>query len=641
MLEASSKQIEPIPGKIRPEANTFTINAKWQAMIRDCPNLIVCLDTHGVVVEATIPKHLASEIKPSMLLGKSLSSLVNAAEAQELQSHLAQIFSQKSDSLVTKLNIFSESNQPLSFEAILSELSEDGCLKGYLVIMRDITAEIDRQKNFEQLTDALGDFIIETDLNATITKINRVLPPAQNPNDAIGYSLYHFVPESNHHVLKETLSSVRKTHKPAVYEIEACGPNGDPAWWENFVSPTFGRGELKGFTFVCRNITERKETAIALENACKVKSEMISRMNHKIRTPLGIMLGYAEILKDFAHTREDVASSAESILQSGRQLTELIDQMLNYERKIRQKFRPKNTEVNFIDLTSTIIDSVKSEYENHKDILIDVSYDPALPSRIILDSHRFSQIFIKLLRNSVRFTNCGTVAVRFTSNQTNDDRYLLIEFEDSGKGMNFRDQLCVFKPFVKKSESTIATLGESLTLADARLIARQMGGDLELIKSTKNTGTIFQLKVPYALKQTVSSKTPDQPLKGTKLLLVEDNADNRLLIQSFLKNAGAQVKTTQNGQEGVTTALSEDFDLIIMDLQMPEMDGYEATKALRDNHCTKPIVALTAHALPGDRKKALANGFNDYVTKPFHPSDLIRCVTDLKDQTETTRHPPQ
>jgi CheY-like chemotaxis protein/anti-sigma regulatory factor (Ser/Thr protein kinase) len=291
-----------------------------------------------------------------------------------------------------------------------------------------------------------------------------------------------------------------------------------------------------------------------------------------------------------------------------------------------------------------------------------------LPERVETDPTRLRQVLLNLVGNSIKFTESGavTIYVRFFPSQTRP----VLEFRvvDTGIGMTEAQIARLFQPFTQADSSTTRKYGGTgLGLTICKRLVQMLGGDIE-IKSEPGRGTMFRICIVARLSpnsglidpqkalsgiasgivEQASAKTSDPavlPLASLRVLLVEDGPDNQRLISVVLKKAGAEIELAENGQAAVDfVARSESdgarLDVILMDMQMPVMDGYTATKCLRERGYTKPIIALTAHAMDGDRDVCLANGCDDYATKPINRKTLIEMVRKYGMQSKNADSTP-
>jgi CheY-like chemotaxis protein len=257
------------------------------------------------------------------------------------------------------------------------------------------------------------------------------------------------------------------------------------------------------------------------------------------------------------------------------------------------------------------------------------------------DPKRLKQALSYLVSNAIKFTQVGSVNIEAClRNFDADEHRLAFIIKDSGAGINKEQAKKLFLPFAQAdSSSTRVFAGTGLGLILARKLAQGLGGDVVLQESSVNSGSVFvftidpgKLEVPMAQNEEKSSNiqvdpTPSVPrLDGKSVLIVEDSADLQLLFSHFLLASGAKVETANNGAEGVEKALSGDYHIVLMDLQMPIMDGHEALQVLKKNHFAKPVIALTAHARNEERIKCLENGFIEHLAKPVNRESLIKAV---------------
>ncbi len=281
-----------------------------------------------------------------------------------------------------------------------------------------------------------------------------------------------------------------------------------------------------------------------------------------------------------------------------------------------------------------------------------MDFDGAIPRKIMTDPLRLRQIIVNLLGNAIKFTNEGLIAVRVRCEGTGASNVLRIDVTDSGIGMT-REQIGrLFQPFTQADESTTRRFGGTgLGLTISRKLANLLGGDIG-IESEPGIGSTFTVWIGCGscvgvelIQGLTEEKLPsggeegqsDHLLIRGRILLAEDGRDNQRLISTHLRTAGAEVEIADNGRAAVEMARSQPFDLILMDMQMPELDGYDATAELRSQGFALPIIALTANAMSEDRAKCIASGCTDYLTKPIERGILLKTVLHHLGQSDVTR----
>lgn len=394
----------------------------------------------------------------------------------------------------------------------------------------------------------------------------------------------------------------------------------------------------------------REESALQAQ-ANLAKSQFLANMSHEIRTPLGVILGFAELMLDPKVREDEKRDCLKGIIRNGRQLTGVINEILDLSKIESERLEIENIQFSLTELVEEATTFLNLQAQG-KGIGLSVVYDGPVPTKIGSDPSRLRQILLNIVGNAIKFTDHGQVELRI--------KYLLnkahLEFKvtDSGIGMTPEQQKNIFQRFVQADNSMTRKYGGTgLGLVVSQKLARALGGDLIIKQSELNHGSTFVFtihnnilseheEVPvgsWQKKDGVSGidlgKQPhritDQkrPLDSTQILLVDDSPDNRILVSHILKLAGANVVSAENGEEGVKAAMASNFDIVLMDLQMPVKDGFEATAELRNLSYKKPIIALTAHVMKGDRERCLRSGFDDHVGKPIDRNLLTSAITKL------------
>lgn len=387
------------------------------------------------------------------------------------------------------------------------------------------------------------------------------------------------------------------------------------------------------------DITDRKRHEVEMQQALKqadaankAKSDFLANVSHEMRTPLTAIKGFAEILHQMLPPGSSEIQYLERLRLNVAMLSRLIDDTLDLAKVEAGKLEPQLGRVNLKATLDALISSLEFEFRA-KGLELSLIWDASAPETIISDAKLLHQIVGNLLSNALRFTQQGmvTLLVRRT-----EDGALTLLVSDTGCGIAGEDASRIFDAFTQADSSYTRRYGGSgLGLTLARRMARALGGDVELHRSEIGVGSQFLVTLPDVAVRgdqpiAISGLVPPAPpaiagdaLRGMRVLVVEDGTDNRQVIAHFLKSGGADVSFAVNGKEAVERGLEGKFDLILMDIQMPLLDGYEAARRLKAKGCLSPIIMLTAAALEEERARCLAIGCEGYLTKPFEASTLV------------------
>jgi PAS domain S-box-containing protein len=417
------------------------------------------------------------------------------------------------------------------------------------------------------------------------------------------------------------------------------------------VQPICRHGEYDGILLNVIDVTELVNARQEAEEASAAKSEFLANMSHEIRTPMTAILGFTDQIKEANCTPTERDEYLDIIQNSGYHLLHLINDILDLSKIEAGKFTIERCPMDLLSMISEVA-SIMRVRAIDKGLTLDLEFPTALPSQILSDPSRLRQALINLVANAIKFTSQGSVRVRtrFLPQWQDQGPMIQIDVIDTGIGIPSEKFEELFDPFSQADSSTSRKYGGTgLGLTISRNICHLLGGELS-IQSVVGQGSEFTLVIPTGslddvtmidepresfFSTTVSTTKEfgtDEPLAGRRILLAEDGQDNQLLIRALLTKAGAVVEIAEDGQvavERVEELAPDRFDMILMDMQMPRLDGYEATRILRAWAYTGPIIALTAHAMAGDRSKCIEAGCNDYCTKPIDRVKLIRAIQSL------------
>jgi len=380
---------------------------------------------------------------------------------------------------------------------------------------------------------------------------------------------------------------------------------------------------------------------------------VVAKLCHELRTPMNAILGFTEVLSDeFEGTGnvQTIRSAIDTIQSNGRYLLALINDVLDIAKMEagqpsirRERFSPRDL---LRDVGASLAGRARAKGLDWK-----VVVDAGVPQCVVGDAVRTRQVLLNLAVNAVKFTERGLVRIEASARRRQGVGYLQLTVIDTGVGLTAEQQARIFQPFVQvATASHHREAGVGLGLAISKSLAAQMAGTLT-VSSIPGRGSRFVFEIPVAgncdgseTKVEGRPNTPsvngrdnhaaDKVLEGLRVLIADDTADNRLLLERVSQLAGAEVTVVTNGVAAVTAAINAHrsgnfFDCVLMDIHMPKVDGCEAMRRLRDLGCNAPIIAISAATMPGDREAFLLAGFDEYVSRPIDRQLLLGTVRSV------------
>lgn len=434
-------------------------------------------------------------------------------------------------------------------------------------------------------------------------------------------------------------------------------------------------GEIQAWIGIKLDITDRVRMEEALrksenqlkvekeraEHADRAKSRFLANMSHEIRTPLSAIIGYAELLLDHQQPEESRIGYLHTIIRNGQQLTRIINDILDLSKIESDRFSLEAATFSIEDMLADI-QAMLGLQAQAKGLQLVFSSTTPIPKMIQTDQIRVKQILVNLIGNALKFTQRGGVSIKVSAHDMGktEERTsrLVFDIADTGIGLDPRECRRLFRAFEQINGSRTHG-GTGLGLYLARKLAQALGGDVTLLHSQKGVGSLFRadIVVTRASEETFTiTSTPAAPrplsekapytepgrLDGVRVLVVDDSIDMRLLVKRILQINGAEVECAKDGIEGVTRALREDFDVVIMDIEMPKSDGHEAISKLRQSSYPRPVIALTAHAMSGERERCLSEGFDEYLVKPIQSHAMLSAISNCIERytRPPNQHPP-
>lgn len=387
------------------------------------------------------------------------------------------------------------------------------------------------------------------------------------------------------------------------------------------------------------------------ETANEAKSAFLANMSHEIRTPLGAIMGFVGLMKNPALRKEDLAKYISITQRNSEQLLKIIDDILDLSKVEAGKLAIEKIHLNLEELLTDFNSSM--ELRAHENgINFKISAKNQLPITIISDPTRIKQVLMNIVGNAIKFTHKGTVELIVGF----EDSTLEFTVKDSGVGIKPEQAKTLFQPFSQADASTSRKYGGTgLGLILTQRLCETMGGKFILKQSEVGVGSTFvatvKINLPAETKFFTNFKTTIEDeskkdfdktaLAGVRILVIDDLEDNLTLINVILSEAGASVVTETDAFEGIRQAIERKFDAILMDIQMPLMNGYDVMKKIQRAGCTIPIIALTAHAMKDEREKAIKAGFSEFLAKPINSEILIETISKLHKQNQYVPPPTE
>ncbi|WP_413560359.1 response regulator [Bdellovibrio sp. HCB209] len=374
------------------------------------------------------------------------------------------------------------------------------------------------------------------------------------------------------------------------------------------------------------------------EQANLSKSQFLANMSHEIRTPLASVLGFSDVLVQEDLGEEEKQDSLAAIRRNGELLLRLIDDILDLSKIEANQLHFMKSAFNFDDLLKDLATTLSHKAVD-KGIALEIESKNQSGLFYNSDFERIKQVLLNLIGNAIKFTAQGSVKVHcFIHPERNHHDRVVFEIRDTGIGISEDEAKKLFQPFSQADISTRKRFGGTgLGLVISRELAKSMGGDLKLISSAPGVGSFFEVSMVLekatsanqTLEQKVETLSKEIDLQGAKILVVDDVSDNRLLIDRYMRNTHSEILQAANGLEAIEMMEKQKPDLILMDIQMPIMDGYETVRRIRAAGFTKPIIALTAHAMKEEGQKCMDAGCDGVLTKPARRKELLGKIQDV------------
>ncbi|MEN9522862.1 MAG: hypothetical protein RL065_1239 [Bacteroidota bacterium] len=537
-------------------------------------------------------------------------------------------------------------------------IKETGEIDHYFSIIEDITEKhwhnIQLQRNEEKYRSIIENMnlgILEVNNNDKIQYVNQSFCEmcGYDEHELLGHFASKIFLKGDGKNLMSTKLLRRIEGISDAYEIAVKNKRGEAKWWLVSGAPKFNdQGDLVGSIGIHLDITEQKKIEQELiearelaEQSAKAKENFLANMSHEIRTPMNAIIGMSrQLSRSYLNEKQSFYNNI--ISSSADHLLVIINDILDISKIEAGKLTIEQIGFDIETVASQTLLAMHQKAEE-KGIKLDLIIDDNISKVLIGDPYRLKQVLLNLVSNAVKFTEKGKVGIHCKAlNPLSGKQLLVIEVSDTGIGMDKNFINNIFTKFVQGDKSFTRKFGGTgLGMAISKQLIELMGGNIE-INSEKNKGTQIKIFLPFFIgneNDIIEKKIEpidNKALLGKKILLVEDNEINRLVATEVLFNYGAIVTEVENGKLAVEAVQSESFNLILMDLQMPIMDGIEATHIIRNElHNSIPIIALTANVIKGESSYCIEAGMNDYISKPFDEDFFINTISKWIQKNES------
>ena len=514
------------------------------------------------------------------------------------------------------------------------------------IILGQLQLETAIEERYRDLFQNSTDLVFTVDMHGAFTAMNYAAKQVFGctDQDTVGLTLHSFMDPADRRTLKDVFGMLIGGERSVLREITTVSQGGRRVVLEMNCRLRHGNGGPNAVDIIARDVTRQKREQAALEEARAAaeaascaKSEFLANMSHEIRTPMNGILGMTELTLETSLDREQ-RTNLEVVKTSAEALLTIINDILDFSKIEAGRMELEAQPFDVRRLVESCIDLVALPAAQ-KGIRAACEIDPDLPPAWIGDAARLRQVLTNLVGNASKFTEVGEIRVTVDRAATKDGCRARFRVRDTGIGIPPEQHRRIFEMFCQADGSTSRKYGGTgLGLAIASRLVTLMGGQLT-VDSVAGQGSCFEFTIdvqegsPKENAATLPNVSGECPVRSgsATILLAEDNKVNQMLAVRTLEKGGYRVLVANNGVEAVQIALEQPLELVLMDIQMPEMDGFQATSKIRAWRAANgkepiPVIAMTAHALKGDRERCLAGGMTDYISKPVRPANLLDLV---------------
>lgn len=631
----------------------LTVTRRLENLIRNLKEGVLVEDQHRriILVNDTFCDLFKIPVSPEFLIGTDCSS---SAEQSKLMFRNPEQFIRDIEILLLDkkpvLGQVLELEDGRFFERDFLPVYVDDEFLGHMWKYSDVTErkrnELELVYNEEKYRGIIANMnlgLLEVDTDETILYFNQSFLEmsgwsgselmGKKPSDI-------FLSGDNVRVMNEK-NALRKRGVSDVYEVELQDKKGRTRWWMVSGAPLYDKsGLLKGSIGIHLDITKQKELEFSLTQAnqraqesSQAKDLFLMNMSHELRTPMNGIIGFVRELRR-VNTDAVNLRYLDSIQSAAEHLLNILNDILDLSRIDAGKLTIDKIGFRVSETVSRALEVI-SPKSDEKGLTLEFSVDDRIEPVLKGDPIRLKQVFLNLLGNAIKFTEKGKVSLHCkVVNESPDKQWICFEVEDTGIGMEKEFFSRMFTKFSQEDSSITRNYGGTgLGLNICKELIEMMSGAVT-VDTEKGRGTKFTFILPF--DRGTEKDIPDETVRpisrssaeGIRVLLVEDNVLNQEVARLTLHHLKANVDVASDGEEAIDVLLRKEFDIVLMDLQMPKMDGYQTTRKIRkDLMLDLPIVALTANAIKGEREKCLECGMDDFISKPFEESDILRVLS--------------
>lgn len=613
------------------------------SITNSCLIAIFKLDKKGIILSWNSGAEEIFQYTKQEIVGQSFEKIVPVDTLSESKQIIENIFTETKETHFTRTGIKKDGTNVTVLFTMSPIKIQNNSIESIYVFGKDTTG-------IKRLTDELKNYKYAIDKSAIVSVTDKegyILSVNKNFLETHGYSEGEIIGQP-HAVLRpnncnkkqyKVLWKTIQSGKIWRGELLEKSKNGKEYWMDATITPFIdNKGIPFKFMMVRHDITQKKEVEekerlnVLMDKSLKMKDEFMANMSHEIRTPLNVILGYSDLLLESTMTNEQYKQIS-TVKKSGKLLLSVINDILDLSKLESGKLILDDSAFNLQELVLSVKDMLELE-ANKKELNFKIIIASDIPKFVSGDATRIEQILVNIINNAIKFTKIGYVKVTVKLIKTENKR-AQIEFKisDSGIGIAKEKIDTIFESFTQTSRYITREFGGTgLGLTIVKKLVTQLHGSIN-VESTINKGSDFIIRIPFVIPTSEELETTNTPVIAAQnntaignlnlnILLAEDNEYNQILAETRLNSWNCNVDIANNGLEAIEKLRKNDYHLILMDIQMPIMNGYEATKRIRTEFTSYkkeiPIIALTAHASNGDAKIAKKLGFNDYLFKPFN-----------------------